>query len=90
MATDFGFTPGELQGVTDPRIWKLVHRAHMGDQALKRAAAEAKLAANGDAKPVPQVGNRAQANRWSPTDPAGDKSPVDEWMKRRTEQTRKR
>jgi len=82
---EFGFTPHEVQTVTDPRLIRLLHRAYLGDQAIKRAAASQKLASSDGLKPVPQVGSRSAANGNRPT----DRQSVDEWMRSRNEQLRK-
>jgi len=84
-AREFGFTPHEVQTVTDPRLFRLLHRAFLGEQAIKRAAASAKLANSDGLKPVPQVGSRSSANGTRPT----DRQSVDEWMRSRNEQLRK-
>ena len=84
-AREFSFTPHEVQTVTDPRLIRLLHRAYLGDQAIKRAAASQKLASSDGLKPVPQVGSRSAANGNRPT----DRQSVDEWMRSRNEQLRK-
>src|SRR5262249_40175867 len=37
-AREFGFTPQEVRTVTDQRLIRLLHRAFIGDQAIKKAA----------------------------------------------------
>jgi len=86
---EFGFTPQEVASVTDARLIKVLHRAMIGEEAIKKAAAEARTARQQGLKPVPQVGSSAAATRWSPSDPASDKVSTAEWMKRRTEELRK-
>ncbi len=84
-AREFGFTPHEVQTVTDPRLIRLLHRAFLGDQAIKRAAASAKLASSDGVRPVPQVGSRSSLHGNRPS----DRQSVDEWMRSRNEQLRK-
>jgi hypothetical protein len=86
---EFGFTPHEVASVIDPRLIKVLHRAMVGDQMMKKAAAEARAAEQEGVKPLPQVGNSAAATRWDPGHEASDKASTAEWMKRRNEQVRK-
>ena len=86
---EFGFTPHEVESVIDPRLIKVLHRAMIGDQMMKKAAAATRAAEQDGVKPLPQVGNSASATRWDPKDKASDKASTSEWMKRRNEQLRK-
>lgn len=86
---EFGFSPQEVAGVIDPRLIKVMHRALIGEQMMRKAAATARAAEAEGVRPLPQVGNSASATRWSPTDKASDRSSTAEWMRRRNEQLRK-
>lgn len=79
---EFGFKPDELKGVSDPRALLAVHRAYLGDQAIKKQAATAKAAAAEDAKPLNTVGTNSGANQRRTTDSSGDGLSTAEWMKR--------
>jgi len=83
-AREFGFTPHEVQTVTDPRLIRLLHRAFIGDQAIKKAAASQKLASSDGLKPVPRVGSRSAASSGP-----SDRQSTDAWMKARNQQLRK-
>jgi hypothetical protein len=85
---ELGFTPEEISAVSDPRLIKLMHRAYQGDQAIKTAAAAAKLKAQEGVQPPAQVGASASPNVRKPSDASGDKLSADEWMRRRNEQLR--
>ena len=86
---EFGFMPHEVESVIDPRLVKVLHRAMIGDQMMRTAAAAARAAEQDGVKPLPQVGNSATATRWDPAHKASDKASTSEWMKRRNEQLRK-
>lgn len=79
-AINHGFTEKELSTVLDPRMMKMLHLAHLGEQVLKRQTATPKPK---PVKPVSKVtGGRAP-----------DKGPTDQqsteaWMKRRNQQVR--
>lgn len=85
---ELGYDDRELNSITDPRQVITIHKAYQATQLLntKQAAvkAEAKAAAP-QAKPVPQVGG---GNAPAVKDP--ERMPVDQWMKHRDEQLRKR
>jgi hypothetical protein len=87
--SEFGFTPHEVASVTDPRLIKVLHRAMIGDQMIKKAAAEARAAEQQGVRPLPQVGSSAPATRWSASETASDGASTAEWMRRRNEQLRK-
>jgi hypothetical protein len=84
-AREFGFDPGEIAAVHDPRMLKVLHRAYLGDQAIKRAAASEKAAANEQLKPLPTVTGNSRGGRGP-----SDEQSVEEWMRRRNEQSRKK
>ena len=87
---DFGFTPQEVAGVSDPRLLKVLHRAYVGDQVLKTQAAQSKAAAAHYAKPLTQVGSNTGANARRTTDSSGDGLSTSEWMRRENERVRKK
>ena len=86
---EFGFTPQEVTSAIDPRLIKMLHRAMIGDQLMKKTSAAARVTEQEGVKPSPQVGNSASATRWDPAHKASDKASTAEWMKRRSEQIRK-
>lgn len=55
-ANEFGFTNAELAQVKDPRFVKLLHKAHIADQLLKKQASSLPKP---QLKPVPQVGGNS-------------------------------
>lgn len=55
-ANEFGFTNAELAQVKDPRFVKLLHKAHIADQLLKKQASSLPKP---QPKPVPQVGGNS-------------------------------
>lgn len=88
---DLGLTLDELSGLaTEPRFVKVIHRAYLGEQAIKELAAQKKLAASKDAEPVRQVGSTAGATPLRTTSPAGDKLSTEEWIKRENDRLRQR
>lgn len=79
---DLGFSPQELQQVTDPRIVKALHAAMVGQQVLKKqTGAKPK---NAEAKPVRTVG------KGSPATKDERRMSNDEWMKARNAQIQKK
>lgn len=92
LSREFGVSPREAETVTNPVLWKLAHRAYLGDQAIKqaaKAAAAAKTAAAAEGvKPVPQVGSNARSTAIDLGSPASDRLDADEWVRRRRKQTR--
>jgi hypothetical protein len=89
-----GITAEQLTVIaTTPTLAKLLHKAWLGEQLVRKQEAAARAAAAGDGetrpepKPVPKVGSKSSA-----VVRAGlhDDLPADEWLKRRNEQVRKR
>lgn len=79
---DLGFSPQELQQVTDPRIVKALHAAMVGQQVLKKqTGAKPKTA---EAKPVRTVG------QGSPATKDERRMSTDDWMKARNAQIQKK
>lgn len=89
-ARELGFTPAEINAVTDPRLHKLLHRAFIGDQAIKKAAAAQKLKTQEGVQPPTKVGTRASSSTIRADSPASDKLSADEWSRRREEELRKK
>lgn len=87
---DFGFSPHEVAGVSDPRLLKILHRAYVGDQVLRKQAAGDKAAAAHNARPLTQVGSNTGANTRRTTDPSGDGLSTNEWMRRENDRVRKK
>ena len=81
----FGFTPAELGQVTDPRLVKLLHAAFEGAAAKQRLAASEQAAAMENARPLPTVNGNGRTVRG-----LSDDQSVDEWMRRRNDQIRKK
>ena len=84
-AREFGFDPGEIAAVYDPRMIKVLHRAYLGSQALQKLSASAQAAAIETLRPLPTVTGNGRTTRG----PNDDQS-VEEWMRRRNEQSRKK
>jgi hypothetical protein len=73
--------------LTNSTVWKVMHRAYIGDQLAKKAAAKAREAEpEVEAKPVPQVA----ARRSAPTAGLSDRLSTENWMKQRNQQLSKR
>jgi len=85
FAMEAGFTADELRQVTDPRVIKLLHAAWAGHQLQLKSAAATKAANSEAAKPLPTVSGNTPAEKG-----LSDKLSVDEWMKRRNAQVKRR
>jgi hypothetical protein len=81
---DLGFTQQELAMVEDPRIVKLLHSAYLGSQAVHRLKS-----AGAPAAPQPQP-SRTVGGGNAPATRNPDRMSVEEWMKHRNAQLRKR
>lgn len=80
----FGVTLDELREVADPRLWKILHRAHLGDEMVKQQATTKQAEQLQAVRPAVQVSGGALA--------AGgvrDELGTGEWMRRRGEQAMK-
>ena len=80
----FGVTIDELREIADPRLWKILHRAHLGDQALQQQATARNVAQTQAVRPAVSVSGSA-----TPAGSVRDEMPTGEWMKRRNDQTRR-
>ena len=79
-----GFTQAELDTVTDPKMMRILHLAHLGEQVLMRKRAATKPPVPAAVKPVPKVsGGR------TPTSGPQDKQGIDDWMASRDKQLRR-
>lgn len=82
MSPELGFTANELAQVEDPRIVKLLHLAHLGQQAVHKLKAAGAPAAP-QPTPTRTVGNS------SPAAKNPDRMSTEEWMNHRKSQLRK-
>ncbi len=83
MSPELGFTANELAQVEDPRIVKLLHLAHLGQQAVQKLKSTGASAAPQPA-PTRTVGSSSPAAR-NP-----ERMSTEEWMEHRKSQLRKR
>lgn len=77
----FGVTLEELREVADPRLWKILHRAHIGDELAQRQEAGRQAEQLQAVRPAVQV-TGAAASGAGVRDELGTK----EWMQRRNQQ----
>lgn len=80
----FGVTLDELREIADPRLWKILHRAHQGEQVLKQQATAKTVVQAQAIRPAVSVTGAA-----APTGAVRDEMGTGEWMRRRNDQTRK-
>lgn len=80
----FGVTLDELREVADPRLWKILHRAHIGDEMVKQRDTAKRTEQLQSVRPAVQVSGGGSA-------PVGvrDELGAGEWMRRRNEQVLK-
>lgn len=80
-AAAFGVTLDELREAADPRLWKILHRAYMGDELNKQQTAARNAAQTQAVRPAVQVSGSASS-------PGGvrDELATGEWMRRRNAQ----
>ena len=84
-ARAFGVTVDELREIADPRLWRILHRAHAGDEA--RAARDKASQAEKLSALRPAV--RVSGGSAGPGGVADD-MPVRDWISRRNAMTRRR
>ena len=85
-----GFTPEEVAQVSDPRLFKLLHHAYVGDAAIKELAALKKALKQKNVQPLTQVNSgSAPVKSRRTTDATGDKLSTEEWMRREMNRKRK-
>lgn len=80
----FGVTLDELREIADPRLWKILHRAHQGEQLLKQQATAKNVAQAQAVRPAVSV-----AGAVAPSGAVRDELGTGEWIRRRNEQMRK-
>lgn len=80
-AAAFGVTLGELREVADPRLWKILHRAHLGDEAAKRQETTRQAEQLQAVRPAVQVSGSGGAGGG-----VRDEMATREWMRRRNDQ----
>ncbi|MCX7587179.1 hypothetical protein [Phenylobacterium sp. 58.2.17] len=76
-----GLTLDELREVADPRLWKILHRAQLGDEAAKQRETTRQTEQLQAVRPAVQVSG-AGASRGGVRDELGTR----EWMQRRNDQ----
>lgn len=79
-----GYTQTELDSVTDPRMMRMLHLAHLGEQVLQRKRAATTQPAPAPVKPVPKVGGGT-----TPMTGPQDKQGIDAWMRSRDQQLKR-
>lgn len=80
-AAAFGVTLDELREVADPRLWKILHRAHLGDEAVKRQETTRQAEQRQAVRPAVQVSGAGGAGGG-----VRDEMATREWMRRRSDQ----
>ena len=80
----FGVTLDELREIADPRLWLILHRAHLGDEAAKQQAAGRNLAQTQAVRPAVSVSGAA-----APGAAVRDEMATAEWMRRRNDAARR-
>ena len=79
-----GFTQADLDSVTDPKMMRMLHLAHLGEQVLQRKRAATTQPAPKPVKPVPKV-----SGGQTPTTGPTDKQSTEAWMRSRTQQIKR-
>lgn len=80
----FGVTLEELREIADPRLWKILHRAHLGEQLEKQQASAKSLAQSQAVRPAISVTGAA-----APGGGVRDEMATGDWIRRRNEQALK-
>lgn len=80
----FGVTLEELREIADPRLWKILHRAHLGEQMEKQQASAKTLEQTQAVRPAISVTGAA-----APGAGVRDEMATGEWIRRRNEQALK-
>lgn len=80
-AAAFGVTLDELREVADPRLWKILHRAHLGDEAAKRQETTRQAEQRQAVRPAIQVSGSTGAGGG-----VRDEMATRDWMRRRNDQ----
>ena len=79
-----GFTQAELDSVTDPKMMRMLHLAHLGEQVLQRKRAATAQPAPTPVKPVPKVSGGA-----TPTTGPNSSQGINAWMRSREQQLKR-
>lgn len=74
----FGVTLEELREIADPRLWKILHRAHLGEQLEKQQASAKSLAQTQAVRPAISVTGAA-----APSGSVRDEMATGDWMRQR-------
>ena len=80
-AAAFGVTLDELREVADPRLWRILHKAHSADEAAQRDAQAAQTAQVQAVRPAVTVAGAAAGSGG-----VRDELGTGEWMRRRSAQ----
>jgi hypothetical protein len=80
-AAAFGVTLDELREVADPRLWKILHRAQLGDEAVKRGETTRQAEQLQAVRPAVQVSGAGASGGG-----VRDELATREWMRRRNDQ----
>lgn len=80
----FGVTLDELREIADPRLWKILHRAHLGDELDRQRKTAQGVEQVQAVRPAVSVSGGS-----APTGAVRDNLGTGEWMRRRNEQTRR-
>ena len=81
----FGVTLDELREIADPRLWQILHRAHLGDEAAKQQATGRQMEQTQAMRPAISVSGAAVAGS-----SVRDEMATKDWMARRNAQTGRR
>ncbi len=79
-----GYSRSEIETVTDPRMMKMLHLAHLGEQVLQRKRAATAQPAPTPVKPVQKVGGGKP-----PDSGPKDKQGIEAWMRSRDQQLKR-
>jgi len=83
--TRYGFSKDELDSVDDPRLIKVLHDAYQWNEHQKKQKATKQVQAAQAVRPAAKVGSPGV-----PQNKLADNLSTEEWMRRRTEQLRKK
>ncbi len=81
----FGVTLDELREIADPRLWQILHRAHLGDEAAKQQATGRQMEQTQAMRPAISVSGAAGAGG-----AVRDEMATKDWMAKRNAQTGRR
>ena len=78
FARNFGVEADELRQINDPRLWRILHRAHLGETLARRLAEADRQAARPAVRPAADPGRPG-----SGVPGLDDRMETGEWMRRR-------